>query len=277
MASNVAVEGTTGCSSALVKIQAALERRKHMTVITYLRKASAKMPYLKYGMKEAFRILKREPPEEFDLNALPKLLGKDNPVILDIGCNDGSHTLEFLKLFKSSKVYAFEPDPRALENFRRNVKNERVKLFDFAISDADGTAEFHVSNGTPSPEWKELHPSGWDMSGSIRRPKEHLVIHPWVTFTESIVVKTKKLDTWCHEVGVKSIDFIWADVQGAEVNLIKGGKEALNQTRYLYTEYSNQELYEGQISLREIRKLLPNFDVLHRFSNDVLLKNRRWE
>ena len=238
------------------------------------------MYYIRNGVKEVVRILRREPPivpGEFDLGTLPKLLGKDDPVILDIGCNDGSHTLEFLRRFKNSKVYAFEPDPRALENFRGRVNADRVKLFDLAISDADGTAEFHVSDGLPPPEWEELRPKGWDLSGSIKKPKEHLVMHPWCTFSGTITVKTKKLDTWCREEGIESIDLIWADVQGAEENLIKGAEKALRRTRYFYTEYSDQELYEGQIGLREIRKLLPHFDVFYRFSNDVLLKNRRWD
>ncbi len=62
------------------------------------------MSYVKNGMREALRILTGDPlitPGEFDLKELPRLLGKDDPVILDIGCNDGSHTLEFLKLFKN--------------------------------------------------------------------------------------------------------------------------------------------------------------------------------
>lgn len=232
---------------------------------------------IKNGVKEVVRVLRHEPPitpGELDLNALPSLLGKDDPVILDIGCNDGSHTLAFLGLFPRARVYAFEPDPRALESFRGKVSSERVKLFDLAISDADGAAEFHVSDGTPSSEWKDLRPGGWDLSGSIKKPKEHLVVHPWCTFERTIKVETRRLDTWCREEGVGPIDFIWADVQGAEENLIRGGAEALGRTRYFYTEYSDRELYEGQITLQGIRKLLPGFDVLYRYPNDVLLKNR---
>ncbi len=115
------------------------------------------------------------------------------------------------------------------------------------------------------------------MSGSIRNPKGHLDMYPWCTFDKSFKVQTNTLDMWCDKEGVKAIDLIWADVQGAEVDLIMGGMEALDKTRYFYTEYSNQELYEGQISLRQILKLLPDFKVLYRFSCDVLLKNKRWD
>ena len=188
----------------------------------------------------------REPkiaPGEFELAGLPELIGKDNPVILDVGSNDGSATLEFLRLFREPKIYSFEPDPRALERFKSKVTDERVKLLEVAISDTDGTAKFYMSNGLPSPDWAELLPKGWDASGSIRMPKRHLDAAPWCRFDESITVATKRLDTWFREEGIGMIDFIWADLQGAEIDLIRGGRCALEHTRYFYTEYSDQELY----------------------------------
>ena len=98
---------------------------------------------------------------------------------------------------------------------------------------------------------------------------------PWCTFDQLIKVKTLTLDTWCKNEGVEGIDFIWADVQGAEGDLISGGKQALARTRYLYTEYSNRELYEGQLRLQTLLSLVPDFTIVHRFAADVLLKNTR--
>ena len=63
-------------------------------------------------------------------------------------------------------------------------------------------------------------------------------------------------------------------MQGAEGDLIKGGRETLANTRYFYTEYNNRELYEGQLGLRELLSLLPDFDVVQRYPHDVLLRNR---
>ena len=88
-------------------------------------------------------------------------------------------------------------------------------------------------------------------------------------------MNTRRLDTWAAEQAVDSIDFIWADVQGAEVDLIKGGRATLGKTRYFYTEYSNRELYAGQIDLKTLLKSLPEFEVVHRYETDVLLRNRR--
>ena len=232
------------------------------------------------ALKELRRIITREPkiaPGEFDPATLPQLLRKENPVILDIGCNNGGHTLLFLSLFKNARVFSFEPDPRAQARFKKEVTDSRAKLFEMAISATDGTAEFYVSDGLPPAEWKAALPAGWDLSGSIKRPKKHLKVHPWCTFKERITVSTKKLDTWRREEGIDQIDLIWADVQGAEADLIKGGKTALQHTRYFYTEYSNYELYEGQPRLHSLMKLLPDFAIVARYSNDVLFENKQYK
>jgi FkbM family methyltransferase len=212
---------------------------------------------------------------EFDVGRLPRLLGKPDPVILEIGCNDGTDTRQFLRLFDAVKIYVFEPEPRAVASFRRNVQDDRVTLFEMAISDVDGTIDFHPSGGSPSPEWNAAKPDGWDFSGSIKRPKTHLTLHPWCEFSDAVAVRSMTLDTWCAQHRVGDIDFIWADVQGAEEEVIRGGQRALQRTRYFYTEYSNEELYQGQINLTDIERLLPDFKIVGRFANDVLFENAR--
>jgi len=224
------------------------------------------------------RVARRQPaitPGDIDLATLPALLGKDDPVILEIGCNDGGQTRDFLKLFSKATIYAFEPDPRARARFAAAVQDPRVTLFDLAISNIDGEIDFHMSSGAPSADVAAQLPQGWDLSGSIRKPTGHLDALPWCTFDQHLTVKTLTLDTWCRNAGVQAIDFIWADVQGAEADLIRGGQAALANTRYFYTEYSDRELYEGQPSLRTLLSLLPDFTVLQRFSGDVLLHNTR--
>ncbi|HEV2762895.1 MAG TPA: FkbM family methyltransferase [Pyrinomonadaceae bacterium] len=217
------------------------------------------------------RILRRE--SEFDLRELPGLLGRDDPVILEVGCNDGSHTLRFLELFPRATVYCFEPDPRARERFGYLVRSDRAKLFPFAVSDRDGTATFHASGGQPPPEWRVELPKGWDGSGSLKTPTGHIETHPWCKFDETFEVETRRLDSWREAEGVARVDFVWADVQGAEAELIGGGPETFALARFFYTECMPRPLYEGAPSLKELLRLLPNYRVLKRFTDDVLLRN----
>lgn len=247
-----------------------------------IRRLLYRVPRVRRLIKDVLCILRREPKitwESISDRDLAAYVGKDDPVILDIGCNDGAQTLWFLRLFRNARVYSFEPDPRARARYLNKVKDKRAVLFELAISDTDGTREFFVSSGRPEGDLEATDPlvADWDLSGSIRKPKKHLGKVPWIRFDTKIIVNTRTLDSWVREKEIGVIDFIWADVQGAEVDLIAGGKAALNNARYFYTEYSNTELYEGQVNLRQLLDLLPDFRVVRRYENDVLLKNVRFK
>jgi hypothetical protein len=108
-------------------------------------------------------------------------------------------------------------------------------------------------------------------------PKNHTVKTPWVKFENTIEVKTKKLETYCLENKIEKIDFIWMDVQGAELNIIKGMGEFKDKINYIYTDYSDEELYECQGTKQQIIDLLgPNWDVIFDFGGDILLKNKNY-
>ena len=207
---------------------------------------------------------------EISKKEIKSLLQKGNPLILEIGANDGNDTLEFLQTFKNLKIYCFEPDPRAIKKFKLKINDKRCSLSEIAVSNKEGEIEFYMSGGQ-NPE-KTIN--DWDASSSIKKPFKHLKMCPWIKFEKKIVIKSKKLDDWVKEKKIKNIDFIWADVQGAEKELIEGGLKTLNEkTKYFYTEFSNEEMYENQINLSEILKLLPRFKIIKIYENNVLLKN----
>jgi FkbM family methyltransferase len=216
-----------------------------------------------------------------DFDRIVDLVGRSNATIMDIGANDGEHSAEFARRFPYGQVFSFEPDPRAARKFLSRVTDPRILLTQKAVGQETGQITFFQSSGRPpgmsddqySAQWSD----GWDLSGSIRRPTGHLDAHPWCTFDTTIEVEVTTLDTWADEHRVRLVDFIWADVQRAEVDLIKGGLRTLRQTRFLYTEFSNDELYEGEIGLEGIKGLLPWFEVVDVFPTDVLLRNREME
>ena len=73
------------------------------------------------------------------------VIGKDNPIIIEIGSHYGEDSLRFVETFKNSKVYCFEPDPRCIAVFKKYIQNDRITLFEIALSNENGTAEFYQS------------------------------------------------------------------------------------------------------------------------------------
>ena len=203
---------------------------------------------------------------------IKKLLGNiENPVILEIGTNDGEDSEQFIKTFTDIQLHCFEPDPRAILRFKERMKNySNYNLYEIAISNINGFIDFHLSGGK-NPGMPNY--GDWDKSSSIKKPKYHLLQHKWCNFNKTIKIKTIKLDDWFKDKNIENIDFIWVDVQGAEKELIEGSLETLKKTSYLYTEFDNVELYEGQLKLDDILKMLPDFEVVKCIENNVLLKN----
>jgi 2-O-methyltransferase len=195
---------------------------------------------------------------------------------LDVGCNDGQTTRWFLDMFENPTIYCFEPDPRAIARFKQKVGDRpNVTLFELAVSDREGSLDFYQSGGKlDDPYLAKAMPEGWDLSGSIKQPYRHLNKHPLVTFDNKIQVPTETLDSVCARCGIGTVDLIWLDVQGAEIEVFDGARATLAQTKYLYTEYSNRQLYKGQRGLRQIVKHLEDFSVVARYPGDALLCNR---
>lgn len=194
------------------------------------------------------------------------LIGNKDVVIVEVGANTGTDTAEFLSTFERAKVFCFEPDPRALIKFESTVNDARCELFKLALSDQIGEIDFNLSDGNSNKRYIG--------SSSIKKPYKMLNLWPDITFNKVIKVQTTTLDSWAEEKKIEYIDFLWADVQGAEKELIIGGRETfLKKVKYFYTEFSNNELYENQLTLNEILGLLPGYAVIKLFTSNVLLKN----
>jgi FkbM family methyltransferase len=178
---------------------------------------------------------------------------------IELGSHCGADTA-WLSELPGVTLHAFEPDPRNHQAARANLTLHRA-----AIGAQDGRSKLILS--------REGWGKPWTYSSSIRRPANHLTRFP-VSFDGEVDVQLITLDRFFREQSLERVDFIWADVQGAEGDMIRGGRRALRRTRYLYTEYSDDELYEGQATLNDILALLPAFRVLELWPDDVLLANR---
>lgn len=195
-------------------------------------------------------------------------------VVVELGAHQGEDTVQLRRVFPNALLYSFEPDPRNIHAMRQNGTACLTTLIEAAVADHDGTAEFHLSSADmrSAPAWVKSE----DYAGSSSlKPAAGLArSHPWCNLDKSVIVRTVTLDTFARARGIEHIDFLWADVQGAEDLLIAGGQRILANTGFLYTECSDQGEYQGQIGLDEIVRRLPgHWEVVERFPYDVLLRN----
>ena len=139
-------------------------------------------------------------------------------VVFDLGANVG--TFSCLAASKGGRVYAFEPTPSTVLFLKKNASlYQNIKIEEYAVSDKDGECFFYVND----MRGEEMS-SGWNRMFFVERMKERLGLH-----VQQIKVKTITLDSFVKDRGLDRVDFIKADIEGAERYMLAGAKEVLRK------------------------------------------------
>lgn len=204
---------------------------------------------------------------------------RDKLIILEIGSCEGEDSIRLSRKFPNATIYTFEPLPSNVKTIKRNFTKYGLKsnhLYPIAMSDTNSKSDFYVSSGHPSDSPKT---KAWDYgnkSSSLLAPKEHKKVHKWVKFDKKIQVKTQRLDSFCRDHGIAKIDFIYLDVQGAELMVLEGAGDLLKKVGAIWLEVEAIELYEGQPLKTDVEKFMESHgfvrikDTVDRVSGDQL-------
>lgn len=143
---------------------------------------------------------------------------KKGDVVFDVGANAGYFTLLFSRLTSPDKVFAFEPLPENIDLLSLHLRiNEAgpVTIFPYAVADKSGEIVFSDS-GNPSANTYKTESSVFDPGSSIK-------------------VKAVSLDDMVFENSLPMPDFMKIDVEGAELDVLKGAARILEkkQTSFL--------------------------------------------
>jgi len=203
--------------------------------------------------------------EEFINSKLPikkelqMIFAKCEPsVIFDIGACEGEDSIRYSLLFDKAIVYSFEPLPsnyaKCLTNFTE-FSNTHIKAFQLALSNTNGVANFFISSGRP----EGTEDSDWNFgnkSSSLYPPEPSYKQNYWLKFENKIEVKTQTITSFCKEQLIQKIDFIHMDVQGAELNVLKGAEDKLYSINAIWLEVENVSMYQGQPLRKDIEKFM---------------------
>ena len=203
-------------------------------------------------------------------------------IFFDIGSCDGLDAVKYSRLFKESKVFAFEPLSKNFNLISENIRKyhcDNIIPVQVAMSDKNGEAEFFVSSGTPEDE---VENSEWDYgnkSSSLLAPEKTLDIHPWLKFENKETVKTITLNEFCNENKIDVIDFIHMDVQGAEIMVLNGADKFMTKIKMIWLEVENVELYKNQPLKNDIEDFMLKYgftkikDTVNHVAGDQLWVN----
>ncbi|MFA6066322.1 MAG: FkbM family methyltransferase [Candidatus Babeliaceae bacterium] len=183
-------------------------------------------------------------------DVLKKYLPQDL-VIVEAGACDGGDTMRMAHVFKNGFIHSFEPVPQLFQCVLKNTQNlYNVKAYPYALSDKNGNVDMYISTLDRDPH----SPSA---SSSLLPPKEHLRYSD-VRFNSIITVPGITLDSWAQYYNVDHIDFMWLDMQGFELNVLKASPRIFKTVKAIFTEVSFVEAYAGQYLFEDVKAWLEN-------------------
>lgn len=193
--------------------------------------------------------------------------------LMDIGAR-GSVQKVWAPLRDISDIIGFEPEPIECERLNRQLKESgqtRVSIHPTAIAGTNGPHTFYVTQ----------YP---DSSGLYRAHDAWLGRMPFTTLkvARELSVNCVTLDQFCADAALDHVDFIKIDVEGAEYDVLSGGREMLRTRGVLgiFTEFWWDPVIKGQRGFADIDIYLRGqgmrfFDLdLHRYPRGVLPAGR---
>jgi FkbM family methyltransferase len=156
---------------------------------------------------------------------------KPNMTFLDIGAHVGYYARRASDLVGSSgKVVAFEPHPRNHAMLKQNVGNrQNVTLLQVALAESEGTAELHdylLMSASGSLHYdqtlRDVQEQAQKRSADDFAPRFDEGFTP-----QTYSVRTASVDSLLADLGIKSVDVVKMDIEGAEMGALRGMQQTI--------------------------------------------------
>ena len=206
---------------------------------------------------------------------LQNIVKETNPeTIIDIGSNKGQFVMLIEQLFPNKVIHSFEPLDEPLKKQKKFFSYKKnIFFYNFALGSQTETREFFVT--------KRMDCS------SFLRVDTKKIENDIFKIDEKKNIQIKTLDEIIMNQNINKPILIKIDVQGFELEVLKGALELLKKVDYLLIEVSDNTIYEEQPLSIEIITFLEskNFKILkqtsktknnlsNNFQGDVLFHNK---
>lgn len=164
--------------------------------------------------------------------------------VVDVGANVGQFSLLISALHPNARLIAFEPMPDAAATWRR-------------LFDGSGRAEVHTVAIGAKAETATLHVSARADSSSLLPIGEgQTTVFPGTEEAGTLAIAVAPLDAFVSAADIQRPALLKIDVQGYELEVLRGAESLLPCFDHVYVEASFMTLYEGQPLFDEVAAFL---------------------
>ena len=203
-------------------------------------------------------------PATIELEKLVKDI-KVPETIVDIGSNKGQFILLIEKIFPNKIVYSFEPIIEMINKQKKFFKYKKnITFHNLALGSSICSKEFLITSRMDSSSFLKV-------VSNTNKSKNYSVI-------EKRDIKVSTLDEIFLNEKISHPILIKMDVQGYELEVLKGAKNLLKKTDYLLLEVSENEMYQNQPTEKIIIEYLKelNFEIF-KANNWLSIKNTNFK
>ena len=169
---------------------------------------------------------------------------KKGDVVFDCGANMGLFSV--LSVNKGGEVFAFEPAPHTRDYLKQylEIYSGHLEIFSSALSNEEGKTNFYV---------------GSSMNG------ENSISNLSGTGKECIIVPTTTIDNFVKQKSIDKVDFIKADIEGAERYMLLGAKDTMRKFAPKLAICTYHLKDDPKILTDIIKKANPNYKIVHKY------------
>lgn len=179
-------------------------------------------------------------------NLIEKMIDPDD-TILEAGGFNGDDTIKLVKMVPYGRVLTFEPNPPRYAEIVEKIQNiSNASVYPYALGEKNGTALFYVCYGA---QYDPIY----EGASSLLPPSESMEINYQ---GPRIEVPCYVLDDFCNENDIKKIDFMWLDLEGYELQVLKSSPTILNTVKSIYVETNFYEFRKGMTQFSELKEFL---------------------
>lgn len=185
----------------------------------------------------------------------------ESPHLLEAGAHNGESSVILLQQWPKASLFAFEPNPIAFQRLQEVAAvHPNIFPFELALFDFNGQAPFYVQTK-----------HGNDGASSLLEHNPDPKFKDIYTHNAPILVTCKTLDTWADENGVDHIDFMWLDMEGVELQMLRASPKILKTVKVIYTETNFQKTRLGMTQYKELHTFLTKngFDIVYHQMSDA--------
>lgn len=197
--------------------------------------------FRQYGY-ELNKLEKRENDFNYQL-----LLQKKNPVIFDVGANQGQSIRRFKTIFQNPQIYSFEPTPElSVKLTQAFVQDKDVTIIPKAVSDKKGKLTFNMYDTKEAGVGNSIHNLNPNYAAKLLGTEE---------------VEAITLGDYCTNNNISKIDILKIDVQGHEPEVLKGAEPVLRNggIKIIELEMMFDYTYDRSLTFLDIEQILQPF------------------